>query len=160
MKPFILLISFSLFLGAGCTSVLPPREEAVSKNTQAVEIQARPLSPATARKVEAAPVVVATPVAVAAPVVVAAPVAVAAPAPAAWSLQPGLLRAQLESWAAMAGYQVVWDVTRDYSIQNSTAFQGSFVDALTQLFTGLQQMGNSFKVTVYQGNKVVLISEE
>lgn len=77
-----------------------------------------------------------------------------------WQVKPGLLRAQLENWASSAGYQVVWKVSHDYHLQSSAQFQGDIVHALNSLFTGLQQRGNTFQVTVYHGNKVILVSEE
>lgn len=80
--------------------------------------------------------------------------------PQTWQVSPGLLRGQLESWAAVAGYQVVWKVSRDYHMQTTATFNGTFVEALQQLFNGMQKLGNSFKVTVYHGNRVVVVSEE
>lgn len=80
--------------------------------------------------------------------------------PQVWQMSPGLLRGQLESWAAVAGYQVVWKVSRDYHMQTTATFNGTFVEALQQLFAGMQKLGNSFKVTVYHGNHVVVVSEE
>lgn len=141
MKPFILLIVFSLTLSGGCAQRHQAYVEPASKKPPTTEIIVRPVK------------------AVVSPVVVS-PVPALSPAETVWQLRPGLLRAQIEAWAALAGYQVVWDVTRDYSIQNDTLFRGGFVNALTELFTGLQQLGNSFKVIVYQGNRVVFISEE
>lgn len=80
--------------------------------------------------------------------------------PQTWQMSPGLLRGQLESWAAVAGYQIVWKVARDYHMQTTATFNGTFVEALQQLFNGMQKLGNSFKVTVYHGNRVVVVSEE
>ena len=77
-----------------------------------------------------------------------------------WQVRPGLLREQLEGWAAAAGYQVVWKVSHDYHLQSFADFQGDLVDALSSLFTGLQQRGNTFQVTVYSGNRVILVSED
>lgn len=80
--------------------------------------------------------------------------------PQQWRMEPGLLRGQLEGWARTAGYQVVWKVSRDYHMQTAATFNGTFVEALQQLFAGMQKMGNSFKITVYHGNFVVVVSEE
>lgn len=77
-----------------------------------------------------------------------------------WTIHTGLLRAQMEDWAATAGYQIVWRVSRDYHLQSRFHFTGTYVEALQAFFSGMQQMGNSLRVTVYQGNNVVLISEE
>lgn len=77
-----------------------------------------------------------------------------------WTSRTGLLRAQMEDWAAAAGYQIVWKVSRDYHLQSSFHFTGTYIEALKAFFNGMQQMGNSLRVTVYQGNNVVLISEE
>lgn len=77
-----------------------------------------------------------------------------------WTIRTGLLRAQMEGWATAAGYQIVWRVSRDYHLQSRFNFSGTYVEALQAFFSGMQQMGNSLRVTVYQGNNVVLISEE
>lgn len=77
-----------------------------------------------------------------------------------WTIRTGLLRAQMEDWATAAGYQIVWRVSRDYHLQSRFHFSGTYVEALQAFFNGMQQMGNSLRVTVYQGNNVVLISEE
>jgi hypothetical protein len=77
-----------------------------------------------------------------------------------WTIRTGLLRAQMEDWATTAGYQIVWKVSRDYHLQSRFHFSGTYVEALQAFFNGMQQMGNSLRVTVYQGNNVVLISEE
>ena len=77
-----------------------------------------------------------------------------------WTVQPGLLRSQIEGWASQAGYQVVWKVSHDYHLQSHATFSGPLVSALSQLFTGLQQRGNSLRVIVYQGNNVILVTEE
>lgn len=77
-----------------------------------------------------------------------------------WTIHTGLLRAQMEDWATAAGYQIVWRVSRDYHLQSRFHFSGTYVEALQAFFNGMQQMGNSLRVTVYQGNNVVLISEE
>ena len=77
-----------------------------------------------------------------------------------WDIRTGLLRAQMEAWATAAGYQIVWKVSRDYHLQSRFHFSGTYVEALQAFFNGMQQMGNSLRVTVYQGNNVVLISEE
>ncbi|MCR5813484.1 MAG: toxin co-regulated pilus biosynthesis Q family protein [Desulfovibrio sp.] len=75
-------------------------------------------------------------------------------------MSPGLLRGQLERWTNLAGYQLVWKVSRDYYLQSSVAFNDSFPNALKKLFTGLQARGNSLRATIYNGNMVVLVSEE
>ena len=75
-------------------------------------------------------------------------------------MSPGLLRGQLERWTNLAGYQLIWKVSRDYYLQSPIVFQDSFPNALKKLFTGLQERGNSLRATIYNGNMVVLVSEE
>lgn len=77
-----------------------------------------------------------------------------------WTMSPGLLRGQLERWTQLAGYQLVWKVSRDYYLQSPITFHDSFPNALKKLFTGLQARGNSLRATIYNGNMVVLVSEE
>ncbi len=77
-----------------------------------------------------------------------------------WEIQPGALRAQVSAWAARAGYQLVWKADNDFIMESSAQFQGDFLDAVKELFLGMQATGNhALRVTVYQGNKVLEITE-
>lgn len=76
-----------------------------------------------------------------------------------WSIEPGTLRAQITAWTARAGYQLVWKASHDYDMDSHARFQGDFVGAVKNLFTGLQHAGFPLRVTLYKGNNVMEVSE-
>lgn len=104
---------------------------------------------------------------------VAAPVPAAssgeAPMPAAataieavpvWEIHKGeMLRGLMEGWAAIAGYSLIWNAQNDYEMRSSARFSGIFVDAVKNFFAALQANGLALRVTIYQGNKVMEVSE-
>ncbi|MFZ5425401.1 MAG: TcpQ domain-containing protein, partial [Thermodesulfobacteriota bacterium] len=89
----------------------------------------------------------------------APPVAPAVPAPT-WSVNPGGLHAQLESWSSKAQYQLVWKAKHDFELETNANFSGDFVSAIKQLFAGLHRGGHALRVTVYQGNNVIEVAED
>lgn len=110
------------------------------------------------------------------PVAAPAPVAPSAsssramtPAPAAvtaieavpvWEIRKGeMLRGLMEDWAAIAGYSLIWNAQNDYEMRSSARFSGVFVDAVKNFFAALQANGLALRVTIYQGNKVMEVSE-
>lgn len=70
-----------------------------------------------------------------------------------------MLREQLTDWAARAGYGLVWNAHNDYELRGSATFQGEFIDAVKQFFAALQANGLAMRVTIYQGNQVMEVSE-
>ncbi len=77
-----------------------------------------------------------------------------------WVITRGqMLRIQMEAWATAAGYSLVWNASNDYEMKSSATFNGSFIDAVKGLFTALQANGLALRVTIYQGNNVIEISE-
>ena len=77
-----------------------------------------------------------------------------------WVISRGqMLRIQMEAWATAAGYSLVWNASNDYEMKSSATFNGSFIDAVKGLFTALQAHGLALRVTIYQGNNVIEISE-
>lgn len=77
-----------------------------------------------------------------------------------WKLVPGSLRNQLQSWAAMAGYQLVWDTDADLDMRSSATFYGDFPQAISQLFDGLHETGHALTATLYQGNNVLEVGDD
>lgn len=82
-----------------------------------------------------------------------------APVMETWSIQPGGLRIQIHGWAARAGYQLVWKAGSDFEMEASANFEGEFLKAVETLFAGMQHTGHALRVTVYQGNKVLEVTE-
>lgn len=79
---------------------------------------------------------------------------------AVWTITPGNLQAQVSAWSAQANYQLIWKTQNDFEMESHARFQGDFLDAVRQLFTGLQRSGHALRVTLYQGNNVLEVSEE
>lgn len=77
-----------------------------------------------------------------------------------WTITPGNLQAQVSAWSAQANYQLLWKTQNDFEMESHARFQGDFLDAIRQLFTGLQRSGHALRVTLYQGNNVLEVSEE
>lgn len=77
-----------------------------------------------------------------------------------WLITPGNLQAQVSAWAARGNYQLIWKTQNDFEMETQASFQGDFMDAIRQLFMGLQRSGHALRVTLYQGNNVLEVSEE
>lgn len=77
-----------------------------------------------------------------------------------WNIQQGrMLREQLENWAGEAGYTLIWSAQNDYEMKSSASFPGVFIEAVKNLFSALQASGLALRVTIYQGNNVMEVSE-
>ena len=77
-----------------------------------------------------------------------------------WEVERGrMLREQMESWAAQAGYTLIWSAQNDYEMQSSARFTGVFIEAVKNLFAALASNGLALRVTIYQGNNVMEVSE-
>lgn len=131
--------------------------ETTSSTKPVMPASAKPVMPASAQVEAVEPVD--TPTLLATPVVAADIETLIAPLEA-WEIKPGGLRVQISAWAAQAGYQVVWKADTDFLMESQASFQGDFLSAVKSLFWGLQRTGDhSLRVTVYQGNKVLEITE-
>ena len=73
---------------------------------------------------------------------------------------PGALAPQLADWCQGAGWQMVWRAGRDVAIVSSVSYKGPFVSALEAVFRDLRAVGQPFRVTVFEGNRVVDVAEE
>ncbi len=77
-----------------------------------------------------------------------------------WEVGKGrMLRDQMADWAARADYTLVWNAQNDYELRGSATFRGEFIDAVKTFFAALQANGLALRVTIYQGNKVMEVSE-
>lgn len=124
---------------------------AVSMPTAPPETVTPVAEPAVAPAPSAPPVSSAPPTPVAATAIEAVPV---------WEIHKGeMLRALMEGWAAIAGYSLIWNAQNDYEMRSSANFSGVFVDAVKNFFAALQANGLALRVTIYQGNKVMEVSE-
>ena len=114
-------------------AVTPVAEPAVAPAPSAPPVSSAPPTPVAATAIEAVPV---------------------------WEIHKGeMLRALMEGWAAIAGYSLIWNAQNDYEMRSSANFSGVFVDAVKNFFAALQANGLALRVTIYQGNKVMEVSE-
>lgn len=80
--------------------------------------------------------------------------------PDPWRISPGSLHGQIQVWAIRANYRVIWRASRDLEMQSTASFNGSFVDAIRQIFSSLHRSGFPLRVKVFQGNNVLEVSED
>jgi hypothetical protein len=86
---------------------------------------------------------------------------VSTPAPGVmWVLHAGMLRSQLQRWGATEGYQIIWSAQNDFDLETGAEFQGDFVTVIQRLFSHLHDQGMPLRVTIYQPNRVVTVSED
>ena len=78
----------------------------------------------------------------------------------AYKLEPGTLISQVSRWCDQAGYQLVWKADRDVEIVSYVQYRGAFFRTLKNLFKDLAKAGQAFRVTVYESNRVVEVTDE
>ncbi len=75
-----------------------------------------------------------------------------------WAVTQGeTLRIVLEDWAKKAGWDVVWNTTREYPIQASAMFNGRFMDVASALVRNFSRAQPAPYAKFYKGNKVIVI---
>ena len=77
-----------------------------------------------------------------------------------WTIVPGLLRGQLEGWALRAGYQLIWKARHDYEMHSQAIFRENFADSVKRLFNRMHTHGNLLRVTIYEANRVIEVTED
>ena len=65
----------------------------------------------------------------------------------------------MEGWATVAGYHLIWESPNDYMMESRAMFHGTYIEAVRNFFAALAANGHALRVTVYEGNKTVVISE-
>lgn len=119
------------------------------------------LTPPTAPVTPADPVAPVTPVTpVAAPVPPETDVPPVSSPSFPWEIQKGTaLRSQMEGWATVAGYHLIWESPNDYMMESRAVFHGTYLDAVKGFFAALAANGHALRVTVYEGNRTVVVSD-
>ncbi|KVS13920.1 pilus assembly protein [Burkholderia multivorans] len=69
------------------------------------------------------------------------------------------MQTQLQSWAARAGWTVVWDVQQDWIVPNSATFPGGFESAAQQVIEALAANGADVRADLYTGNKSMVVHQ-
>ncbi len=95
-----------------------------------------------------------------APAPAAAPVAADLnPAEQMWEIivSDKTLNAAMARWAAQAGWQLLWELPVDYSVDARTTVRGSFEEAVNTVAKSMESAEIPMKAVFYQGNKVLRI---
>lgn len=78
---------------------------------------------------------------------------------AAWHITPAdkTLNAALARWAAAAGWQLVWELPVDYTVDTRTTLHGTFGGVIETVVTSMGTAEIPIKAIFYEGNKVLRI---
>lgn len=81
------------------------------------------------------------------------------PAGGVWRTSTNLLRTSFEAWATQAGFHVIWQIEGDRRVAVPLSFEGSFVDAASQLISLYHRGKNPLTATIHMQNRVVVVTE-
>ncbi len=68
------------------------------------------------------------------------------------------LRGLLTQWGDEAGWRVVWNMERDYTLEAGAVFRGRFMDVSAALLRSFARARPAPKGVFYKGNKVLVVS--
>lgn len=78
-----------------------------------------------------------------------------------WSAAAGsTLKRTVTAWGDEAGWKILWKPDLDYPIKAEISFDGSFEEAITQIFNLYSSAGRSFSVNGSRRQKVLLVQEK
>ena len=78
-----------------------------------------------------------------------------------WTVDPDehrTLRGTLESWAARAGWTLVWNAERDYVVGAAAAFEGGFLEAADLLLSG-PATRRTLEARAYRANRHLVVGD-
>lgn len=79
--------------------------------------------------------------------------------PDVWTLAAGSTVGRgLQLWGEKAGWQVVWSLTKDWSVPAATTFTGDFQTAAGDVIKTLAANGALIHAQFFEGNKTMVIS--
>ncbi|MDR0449019.1 MAG: toxin co-regulated pilus biosynthesis Q family protein [Rickettsiales bacterium] len=88
-----------------------------------------------------------------------APVGAGADVVRSWVVVSGkTLRQVLEEWAQAAGWELVWNTSREYPVAASAVFEGRFMDVSSALVRNFSRANPVPYARFYKGNKVLVVS--
>jgi hypothetical protein len=94
-----------------------------------------------------------------APAAASAPEPVPPPERTVWDLRraDGSVRNVLARWASEAGWQFIWDVPTDFTVDADATIHGSLQHALHEVANALGNSQVPIQVVMYQGNRVLRV---
>jgi len=69
-----------------------------------------------------------------------------------------LIFTDLQKWASLSGWTVVWNVPEDWAVPNTTTFSGDFQKAVTKVVQALSANGANIHAVFHTANNTVVIS--
>lgn len=81
------------------------------------------------------------------------------PAVQSWTLTGGhTVYQDLKVWAEKAGWKVIWNLAKDWTVPANTAYSGEFSQAAGDVIKTLAANGALIRVQFYEGNKTMVVS--
>jgi hypothetical protein len=69
----------------------------------------------------------------------------------------GSVRTALQRWAREAGWQFIWDVPTDFTVDADATIHGTFEEALREVAEALRNSQVPIQVVMYSGNRVLRV---
>lgn len=75
-----------------------------------------------------------------------------------WDAQEGdTLRELLTKWSALAGWKLLWNTNRNYTLSAGAMFKGKFTDVSSALIRAFARARPAPIATFYKGNRVIVV---
>lgn len=139
-------------LTAGCASPLvnSPIEIPAQPQSPALSIQPIPTQPQAAIQPEPVGITVGSIVPIEKPVFNIAPT---------WTMSVGhTIGQELQAWGVKAGWKVIWNLPRDWSVPAPSQFSGDFSTAASEVIETLAENGALIHAQFFSGNKTLVVS--
>jgi hypothetical protein len=76
-----------------------------------------------------------------------------------WVLTSGdTIQKDLSAWAAKAGWNIVWNVSKDWVVPSNSVFSGEFQNAAEQVIKTLASNGALVHAQLYLANKTMVVT--
>lgn len=76
-----------------------------------------------------------------------------------WQLTVGrTIGKELHTWSQSAGWQVIWNLPKDWSVPSTTTFTGDFKTAASEVISTLAKNGALVRAQFYDGNKTMVVT--
>lgn len=76
-----------------------------------------------------------------------------------WAAQEGVtLRVLLQDWSERAGWRLIWNTDREYTVEAGAIFKGKYVDVASALVRAFSRATPAPQATFYKGNRVLVIT--